>query len=401
MKKSFAAACGGLLIVALAAGCGTAQAPRAARSPASSAASSPSVSQPASRAPATVAPAGRTQPSGGRVPAGFKAASVTFVSASEAFALGTAPCEHAPCASIARTLDRGVSWRGLPAPAVPLGQPDAGTGPAVWGIRFAAPGHGFVFGNGLWVTTSGGERWSAVAYPGGAILSLEITDGQVLAVTARHGPDGLTGWTLWRRALGGGPWVRITALAGSPAYGGGGIATQAAVAAVLDGSSVLVTANGGLTVTRHATPCPAAGNPFPLVTSVAVEAPHGLALLCTGQGYTGHTDKTVYVSGDLGASWKLAGHPASAGDGGMIAAAGPGHLTIATASAASWLYYSADNGTTWRTVVTDLDGGAGWNDLGFTTGSDGVVIHGHPAYGDMLGQLLMTENGGLTWHAIS
>jgi hypothetical protein len=60
-----------------------------------------------------------------------------------------------------------------------------------------------------------------------------------------------------------------------------------------------------------------------VVTSVAAQAPHGLAL-CTGQGYTGHTDKTVYVSGDLGATWKLAGHPASAGDGGMIAASAPG-----------------------------------------------------------------------------
>ena len=48
MKKSFAAACGGLLIVALAAGCGT-QAPSAGRSPARSAASSPSVSRPAYR----------------------------------------------------------------------------------------------------------------------------------------------------------------------------------------------------------------------------------------------------------------------------------------------------------------------------------------------------------------
>jgi hypothetical protein len=80
MKKSFATACGGLLIVALAAGCGTAQAPSAARSPARSAASSPSVSQPASRAPATAAPGGVTQPPGGPVPAGFRAASVTFVS---------------------------------------------------------------------------------------------------------------------------------------------------------------------------------------------------------------------------------------------------------------------------------------------------------------------------------
>jgi hypothetical protein len=123
-------------------------------------------------------------------------------------------------------------------------------------------------------------------------------------------------------------------------------------------------------------------------------SPHGLALLCTGQGYTGHTDKTVYVSGDLGATWKLAGQPSSAGDGGVIAASTPGHLTIATTSAASWLYYSADNGKTWRTVVTYPDSGQGWNDLGFTTTHDGLVIHGHPYYGDMLGQLLLTGNGG-------
>ena len=399
MKKSFAIACGGLLIVALAAGCGTMQPPSAAGSPARSAVSSSLVSRLASRAPVTAAPAGIMQPSGGPVPAGFRAASVTFVSAGEAFALGTAPCKHAPCTSIVRTLDRGMSWRRLPAPVAPLGQPDTSTGPAVWGIRFAAPEHGFVFGNGLWVTTDGGEHWPAVAYPGGAILSLEITDHQVLAVTARHGPGGLTGWTLSRRALGGGPWTRITALASNS--GVGGIAAQAGVAAVVDGSSVLVTANGGLTVTGHATPCPAAGSPFPVVTSVAAQAPRGLALLCTGQGYTGHTDKTVYVSGDLGATWKLAGHPASAGDGGMIAASAPGHLTIATTSAASWLYYSADNGKTWRTVVTYPDGGQGWNDLGFTTTCHGVVIHGHPAYGDMLGQLLLTDNGGLTWHAVT
>ena len=399
MKKSFATACGGLLIVALAAGCGTTQAPSAAHSAARSAASSPSVSRSASRAPATTAPAGVTQPSGGPVPAGFRAASATFVSAREAFVLGTAPCKHAPCTSIVRTLDRGVSWRGLPAPVVPLGEPYTSTGPAVWGIRFATPEHGFVFGNGLWVTSDGGEHWPAVAYPGGAILSLEITDHQVLAVTGRHGPNGLTGWTLSRRALGGGPWVRITALAYNS--GAGGIATQAGVAAVVDGSSVLVTSNGGLTVTGHATPCPAAGSPFPVATSVAVEAPPGLALLCTGQGYTGHTDKTVYVSGDLGATWKLAGHPDPAGDGGMIAASAPGHLTIATTSAASWLYYSADNGKTWRTVVTYPDGGQGWNDLGFTTTGDGMVIHGHPALGDMPGQLLLTGNGGLTWHAVT
>jgi photosystem II stability/assembly factor-like uncharacterized protein len=84
----------------------------------------------------------------------------------------------------------------------------------------------------------------------------------------------------------------------------------------------------------------------------------------------------------------------------VIAASAPGDLTIATTSAGSWLYTSADNGKTWRTVVTYPDGGMGWNDLGFTTTHDGAIIHGHPYYGDMLGQLLLTGNGGQTWQEV-
>jgi photosystem II stability/assembly factor-like uncharacterized protein len=375
MNRLCAGACGGLLIVGLTAGCGTARPPSAAR---------PATASALQQAPRATVSA---------VPAGFRAASVTFVSTREAFVLGTAPCQHAPCTSIARTRDRGMSWRGLPAPVAPLGEPGV-TGPAVWGIRFATPENGFVFGNGLWVTTDGGEHWSAAAYPGGSIISLEIIDRQVLAVIMRRGIAGHASWALLRRPLGGGAWTRLVTQASAI----GTIATQARVAAILDGTSVLVTGNGGLTITRHPLPCTA--SPFPVPASVAVQAPRGLALLCTGQGYTGHTDKTVYVSGDLGASWKLAGHPSSAGDGGVIAASVPGHLTIATTSAGSWLYYSADNGRTWRTAVTYPDGGQGWNDLGFTTTRDGLVIHGHPYYGDMLGQLLLTGNGGQTWHVV-
>src|SRR5579871_1950592 len=90
---------------------------------------------------------------GGPVPAGFAATSVTFVSVDEAFVLGTAPCAHAPCTSIVRTLDRGASWAGVPAPIVPLGSPYDFTGQAAaWGIRFASPRQGYVFGNGLWAT---------------------------------------------------------------------------------------------------------------------------------------------------------------------------------------------------------------------------------------------------------
>src|SRR5919197_364807 len=52
---------------------------------------------------------------GGPVPPGTKATSVTFISPTSAFLLGTAPCQHPRCSVILRTEDRGRSWRGAAA----------------------------------------------------------------------------------------------------------------------------------------------------------------------------------------------------------------------------------------------------------------------------------------------
>ena len=56
------------------------------------------------------------------------------------------------------------------------------------------------------------------------------------------------------------------------------------------------------------------------------------------------------------------------------------------------------SGTSWRAVDEQDDGGAGWADLGFTTATDGVVIHG-PADSDgntteRPGQLFLTSDAG-------
>jgi hypothetical protein len=349
------------------------------------------------------APAG-AMPSSGPVPARFAATSVTFVSADEAFVLGTAPCAHAPCTSVVRTLDRGQSWLGLPAPAEPVGQPGLTAAPAVWGIRFATPGHGFVFGDGLWETTDGGGHWIRDAAPAGSVLSLAIVGGQVLALTARCTPDGgcEQSAVLERRALGGGSWTAVEKVTiGNLIDPDDLIATQAGVAAVINARDVLVTADGGLTFTVDPIPCP----PQAQRPSVAVTSPHGLALLCVGEGYTGHTMKRVYVSRDDGAHWARAGAPSPDGDAGTIAATAAGQLAIATESAASWLFYSGDAGSSWRIVYTADDGGMGWADLGFTTATDGVVVRG-PADSDgnstqRPGQLFLTSDGGTTWYQVS
>jgi hypothetical protein len=340
-------------------------------------------------------------PSGGPVPTGFAARSVTFVSPEEAFVLGTAPCAKAPCTSILRTLDRGASWRGLPAPVVPLAAQTAEVaGPAVWGIRFANPSEGFVFGNGLWETTDGGEHWSPAVSPGGSIESLEVIDGEVLAVTGTCTPNGgcPQQGTLERRPLAGGAWHVV-----APVSDRGAIATQAGVAAVLDGDDVIVTANGGVSTVTHAGPCSTAGIDAPV--SLAVTGPAGLALLCGGNGAAGSVDKTVFVSDDLGAHWKKAGSPARGGDPEELSAASTSRLVTSAASGASMLYYSADGGAQWTTAFSEGDGGLGFNDLGFTTATDGVVVYG-PAPSDgnkesRPGWLLLTSDGGASWHFVS
>jgi len=149
--------------------------------------------------------------------------------------------------------------------------------------------------------------------------------------------------------------------------------------------------------------CPSAEMRRLMETDTAYDA--ALWSKLTDQGYTGHTVKQIFVSDNDGASWTKAGVPSPDGDGGTLAASPAGNVAIATESAASWLFYSPDGGTTWRIVNEQLDGGAGWADLGFTTDTDGVVVRG-PAVNDgntqqRPGQLFLTSDGGATWHQVA
>jgi hypothetical protein len=87
-----------------------------------------------------------------------------------------------------------------------------------------------------------------------------------------------------------------------------------------------------------------------------------------------------------------------------MSAGSASQLVVAAASGASMLYYSADGGARWSTAYYAGDGGLGFNDLGFTTPADGVVVYG-PALTDnnvesRPGWLLLTSNGGASWHPV-
>ncbi len=340
-------------------------------------------------------------PAGGPVPAHSSATSVTFVSTQTAYVLATAPCAHRPCTAILRTRNRGGSWVGLPAPREAVSRPDGG---GLWGLRFASARHGFAFGKGLWETTNGGTSWRRATAPARFVLDLAVTPGGELVAMAapcQFGSNGCRGLlTLYRRSVSGGSWHAVVTTNG--AAFNESIAVHRTTVWVLAGTQLWVSNNGGHSFRSHKQPCGKTASKLPFLTSVADAGAHTY-LLCTGQAALSHTVKFVYQTSGTRSGWTLRSKPPTPGDGGSLAAGSDQAIVIATASAASWLYLSRDSARHWSTPVTFLDGGEGWGDLGFTTASEGVVIHG-PARTDggsanFPGQLELTSDGGRTWHA--
>jgi hypothetical protein len=340
-------------------------------------------------------------PAGSVVPAHSSAASVTFVSTRTAYVLATAPCAHRPCTEILRTSNRGASWVALPAPPEKISRPDGG---GLWGLRFANARHGFAFGKGLWETTNGGASWRAATAPARYVVDLAATPrGQVVAMaapcqfaTARCG--GLL--TLYRRSVTGGGW-HVIATTNGTAFDES-IAVHGSTVWALAGTQLWISTDGGRSFRLHGQPCAKTPQGLPALTSVA-DAGGQSYLLCTGQGFLSHTVKLVYRTSGAHSRWRFRSKAPTPGDGGMLAAGSDQAIVIATASAASWLYLSRDAGRHWSTPLTFADGGEGWGDLGFTTASDGVVIHA-PARTDggsanFPGQLELSADGGVSWHA--
>jgi hypothetical protein len=300
----------------------------------------------------------------------------------------------------------------LPAPPVAYVRPNYDNSeaqPDVSEIRFADPLDGWAFGPGLWATHNGGASWQQVNL-GGSVVSLETAGGYVDAVVSPCQRDSqCTGALRLEQARAtSGPFTAI--LTGPGGQVGGTVTSdlslQPAVGFALLGygmtaASTYLYATGNLASphgwNRFPDPCAAAGAQVELSSFIAPNSTL-LYTLCTGNAAAGSTEKFAVVTDDGHSS--VAGAPPLAGDGGMLAATATGTLVLATASAASFLDRSTDGGRTWATVGSFDDGGIGFNDLGFTSDTQGVVIHGLPEEGG-IDQLLMTHDAGAAWQVVS
>ncbi|HXZ62578.1 MAG TPA: hypothetical protein VEG62_07540 [Acidimicrobiales bacterium] len=365
-----------------------------------------------SAAPTTTSVPRPQLPAGGPVPSGFEPESVTFISATTGFVLGVdATCPAGSCAALARTSDTGASWVALPAPPAAYENRFA-TGaskPAVSEVRFADALDGWIYGPSLFVTHDGGASWQQLNL-GGPVVDLETSGGFVDAVVSPcGGQETCSGSLRLEQALTTGS-AFTTVLSGPAVQAAAGalaaLSLHAPVGFVnLSGASGISPA--ALYATRSLA-VPSGWNAFPDPCTVSADysldafvAPDVTSLysLCGGPGAAGSVAKEV-VRTENGHS-TVVGQPPPGGDPEGLAATSSGTLVVSAASGASELYRSADGGATWTTAVTFSDGGIGFNDLGFTTSTQGVVIHGEPGPPtDFVSQLLMTKDGGANWQVV-
>ena len=342
-----------------------------------------------------------TEPGGGPVPPDFQPVSVTFVSATDGWLLGTATCDGQPCATIVRTLDGGATWATIPAPNY-SGWPVRPGSYGVRGIRFANTHDGWVFGGwalgapSLWATHDGGVTWHSVTLPGvGAgtpVMALETGGGRVHVA---FGANDLGGISIATSPIGTDAWTV------SPTHVDLGAGPVPAPQIVLQGSTgwlvevdrtVIAGArlvNGAWTAWQP--PCLGLAGPATLAAASSTD----LVAACDVGVWSTPTGVHLYASANGGASFTEAASKVPVFDLQGVAAPSPSVIVVggSLSGTGSALVRSTDGGATWA-AVERLNGAGSFSELGFTTPSQGVVIE---ASADAGSQLLMTRDGGLTW----
>jgi len=360
-------------------------------------------------------------PTGGPVPAGFRAVDLTWVSTDIGYALGTAPCATAPCTSITRTTDGGRSWVGIPAPKAMLSQTDTCSAGCdlVSGLRFANAQVGYAFGpNSLFLTTDGGKTWHK--QQGGSAYSLEVVRASFVTLPLPPSPDHWVlrvsgqapscapgcAFTVQRASIGGDEWQDMALPSGGQSAGAQLAASGTTVVLATFGNpaggaenatSVLFTStDSGVRWHKVGEPCPrVSGGPANgEVDTVAVTvAPDGsITGLCAPRG--GGAKFTV-TSTDGGAHFTAAPASLGAAAGNVLGAASSTTLLVSL----DQLYRSTDGGRHWQRTDAGGKGPGAASWIGFENPSVGRVLEVAGPGEVASATVWTTTDAGRTWTA--
>ncbi len=359
--------------------------------------------------------AGRATASPAPVPRNFHATSITWISALHGWVLGAAPCGDTHCTYVLTTYDRGKTWQRLGrirTPVAHIGDPDK---PGVTEIRFATAQVGYAFAPYLFHTTDGGRTWTRMTIPGGdkQVFDLAANRTRAFALTSacrwmdftQTCRTQLKAWHTNR--LAGTGWSRISMKL--PFSTRGDVAVHGRAVYVVDPRADLGQPDRFYASTDHGqhfaarkVPCVARLG-IALVQAVPTSATD-VALLCVGNPGFSKAEKSVYTSTDAARTDHFAGMTGEFGYRSQLAVSPTGNLAVASESDGSFIYINnTHGGTKWTMVWASSDGGAGWNDIGYTDNRTAWVIRGPlggPSFSER-GRLYVTHDAGKDWHVHS
>jgi hypothetical protein len=336
------------------------------------------------------------------VPSGFEASSVTWVSPQQGWVLGSVPCGTSTCADVIGSTDGGTAWHQISKLTVPIA--DLGKNrPGITDIRFDSPAVGWAFGPFLYHTANGGTSWARQTIPGGGkqVLSLATTATAAYAVVSQcvfgHGLCAKP-LSLWRTGTGSTVWKNIPL--NLPKQVAADVAAFGSTVYVVDSQlefghpDLFYASTDGFHFTARREPC-ANSKDIGLVQAVPTSATH-VAMLCDGNPGFSKAIKSVFVSSNTGKNDTYAGRMGLFGIQAQLAVSPTGNLAVASWSDGSFIYVNDTHAKAWTMVEGIGDGGAGWNDITYVTGTTAWVVYG-PAGFSGIGQLWVTHNGGQHW----
>jgi photosystem II stability/assembly factor-like uncharacterized protein len=340
----------------------------------------------------------------------FQAVDLTWISADQGWALGTAAgCAGQRCATVLETTDGGRSWTTVAdlhdclLEAAPVGCP-AGV-PQVSQIRFATPDIGYAFtsdGGPYSLTTNGGLSWQVQAGRGAS--AIKVAYGTAIRVSFSHaGCPGPCDWSIDEAPLGQSDWQTLYTPPSNFNHGqvvllrqgpkdiyAAFLGNAAGGASGRQAAQLVVSADAGASWTVVADPCAAADPRYGARTFAA--APGGvLVALCETAS---DSRAGVEVSTDSGANFgpmELLPRPRSGAYSELAAASS--HLLLAAVPGVQ-LVQSTDGGHHWQTVVLLKT-----HPLASTPTSTFLGFES-PLVGRWIGppdRLWTTTDGGLSW----
>src|SRR5215469_328531 len=340
-----------------------------------------------------------------------------LVSGSEGWALASQPCAQGTCSRLAVTSDAGRQWQVLPNPPAKVqdGTVNCSVQACVSQVSFASPTVGYLYGPALLMTTDGGQTWHA--QPGPQTETLTITGGEVYRVAyTSSGCPGPCQPSLQAAPVGSASWRTLISRLADPGRSDSAqiaaagpdvlLAMYGSLAGPIPAQAVIYrSADGGATWRQAADPCGALGPGGPSQEEDLIglaAAPGGFfAGICAPHNLT---STFVITSSDAGATWRATAGPMPGQLLGLVAAASPTTIVVASGATgasgtgATRLFVTTDGGRHWVAAATDTQNlinaspitgmAPGW--LGFET----------PLAGQWLGDphgVWTTTDGGLHW----